>query len=265
MKEYDLKPLWNDILEIYNEFSRICVKYHLKHFVAYGSAIGAVRHHGFIPWDDDFDVIMPRHDYDRFMEIAIKELPEYYKVVSFRNEPIYGNVFNLIRDERIDRREKIRNLTGLSSLRSVYMDIFPIDGFPYKGLSFWLFRVKTYLLNCLENRLRSCEYRSGRVGTWRSFVGCIASVLFRRIRSVSDLMEYRDSWARSNKYEECEFVAYLTEYRSVWRREWFNESQQFVFEGRLVPLPKDYDAWLRCSYGDYRKLPPEEQRHPSHQ
>ena len=77
----NLKPVWSAILEVYDQYALVCNRFGLRHWVAYGTLLGAVRHKGFIPWDDDFDVFMPREDYERFLSIADTELPEYLKIV----------------------------------------------------------------------------------------------------------------------------------------------------------------------------------------
>lgn len=264
MKEYNLSPLWNEILGIYDEFSRICHENNLRYFLAFGSALGAVRHGDFIPWDDDFDVMMPRPDYDKFIEIASGNLPSYYKIFSYRNDDNYTQMFIYIKDMRKDRFEGVKRLTGMKTLRSVYMDIFPLDGFPYKSVSMLTFRIKKFFLRCLLDRV--LNVRNGVKGSgWRNWIGLFSRCLFPKLRTVVDVLDYNDLWYREHKYDECDMVAFLDYHENILQREWFSKTIEFDFGNRKVPLPVGYDSYLRNRYGDYMKLPPENQRHPSHQ
>ena len=84
---YNLAPVWKVVLDIYREFAAICQRHSLRHYAAFGTALGAVRHKGFIPWDDDFDVMMPRPDYERLIEIAPSELPAHLQFLSKKTTP----------------------------------------------------------------------------------------------------------------------------------------------------------------------------------
>ena len=133
-------------LDILKEFIRICNKYELRYFLLGGSCLGTVRHQGFIPWDDDIDVGMPRPDYERFMEIAQNELPEYYFLQNSKTDPDYPLCFAKIRDSRTTFIE--RSVSHLNINHGIYFDIFPLDGLS-NGSLFEL-RYKFYYLN-LQN------------------------------------------------------------------------------------------------------------------
>ena len=112
MKDFNLRPVWDATLEVYKAVAALCDKHHLRYYVTYGCALGAVRHRGFIPWDDDFDMSMPREDYQRFIALATKELPPYLKFVNWRNTPEFSMLCGKIQDVREDRIKSIEKSCG---------------------------------------------------------------------------------------------------------------------------------------------------------
>ena len=139
---HEISPLIKEeILSIYKSFAAICQKYDIKHCVAFGTMLGAVRHNGFIPWDDDFDVFMLREDYEKFLTVADKELPEYFKVVSHRNCPAFPVNFSKIQESRKEIYEMIEEKEGYVSPTGLYIDIFPLDGVP----SLWYEKIADFI------------------------------------------------------------------------------------------------------------------------
>lgn len=126
----DLSPIWDALMEMYEVFSSICTKHNLRHYVTDGSAIGAVRHKGFIPWDDDLDVSMPRPDYNKFMEIASKELPSNLVAYDRHQCPEMKVLFGKVQEVRESKVHKVEKQIGRILAHGLYIDIFPIDGCP---------------------------------------------------------------------------------------------------------------------------------------
>ena len=121
---HEINPLIKEeLLSIYQAFASVCKKHKLRHWVAFGTMLGAVRHNGFIPWDDDFDVFMLREDYEKFLTVANKELPEYFKVVTHRNCSAYPVAFGKIQESRRDVYEKIEKETDYINPHGLYIDI----------------------------------------------------------------------------------------------------------------------------------------------
>lgn len=119
-------------LDMVKEFLKICEKHNLKYFMAGGTFLGAVRHKGFIPWDDDVDLGMYRDDYEKFLDIAKRELPYPYEVHTYRNCKEHHYYFSHI----IDVRYKVRRMGSLDKREEyVWIDIFPYDGLPKGRLS----------------------------------------------------------------------------------------------------------------------------------
>lgn len=124
-------------LDIALEFRKICEKYDLKYFMLGGSMLGAIRHNGFIPWDDDIDFGMPRDDYDKFIDLVTNELSKKYNFVSFENTKDYKLFFSKIEDRSYTMIDK-SNIKD--KIVFPWIDIFPIDGVPEKLVNFWKIR-----------------------------------------------------------------------------------------------------------------------------
>ena len=98
--KFGLQQVWDGVFNVYKEFAKICEEHKLRYYVSDGCALGAVRHGGFIPWDDDLDVSMPRADYEEFLLIAESKLPPHLKIVTWRNTSQYNALFAKIQDSR---------------------------------------------------------------------------------------------------------------------------------------------------------------------
>ena len=121
------QPRWNAVINgVLRQFIAICKDNHLTYFCCGGTAIGAVRHQGMIPWDDDVDVFMPRPDYDRFVQIASKQLPEGLELVTPNSKSDYPLFFVKLCDARTTLQEE----QDVPCVYGLYIDIFPIDGAP---------------------------------------------------------------------------------------------------------------------------------------
>ena len=115
-------------LDILQHFIEACEKLNVQYFLVCGSALGAKRHGGFIPWDDDMDVGMYREDYNKFMEQAPAILPEGYFLQNYKTDPAYSNVFAKLRNSNTTYIEK--TAAELKINHGIYIDIFPLDGYP---------------------------------------------------------------------------------------------------------------------------------------
>ena len=125
-----MKHCWAAQIEVLEEIERICKKYNLQYFAHGGTLLGAVRHKGFIPWDDDMDIAMKRKDYIVLMQILVKELPEYYDIYSIYNRPDWSNTFGrVVNTKKLPMEEsQIEKFHGFFLPAGV--DIFPIDFIP---------------------------------------------------------------------------------------------------------------------------------------
>lgn len=239
---FGLRPLWDASLEIYREIAKICDRHGLRYYVTDGTALGAVRHKGFIPWDDDFDISMPRPDYEKIKKIFRAELPAYLKFVDFHNTPEFGYLFGKVQDCRREKIEALEKDIGSQLSNGLSIDIFPIEGYPKSR-----FVGKAI---CFLSRLFGRVARTR--GGWR-YIG----------------MRGCEMLAKMFPFEKSDLTGRTCSALSVYRRAGlarlaWGTPVKMEFDRGAVPVPSDVGAYLKNEYGDYMKLPPKEKRHPTH-
>lgn len=246
-------------LEILACFIEICETLKLRYFLVCGSALGAVKYDGFIPWDDDIDVGLFREDYEVFISKASELLPEHLFLQNFHTDAAFPQIFSKLRDSRTTYIEK--SVAHLPIHHGVYIDVFPLDGYPKElGTQRLLERKKTHY-----KRQLSCVFDVPR------------SLVSRLICQYHRAMNYHKKTTKIvTKYD-----ALISKYSTVdadvicnhgnWqgRLEYCPKSQygQGVlvnFEGMNVRVPEKYDEYLTQKYGDWRSDPPQEAQYGHH-
>ena len=264
---FGLKPIWDATMEVFTHFSKVCEENDLRYFGAFGTALGAVRHQGFIPWDDDFDVLMPREDYDKFLRIAENALPEYLRLVTWENTPEYPHIFAKVMDTREPVVAGIEAKVGFPLNQGVFIDIFPIDGFPvtFFARKMWWF---TYLFyRCVEWGIQKRKSKTF-VQRVERILGFAACLMMPRIRSQRDFMPYLERLARKVPYKGSVWCGYMLDHSffkpHIHSTSVFAESKLVDFYNGSIRLAQDIDSYLKVEYGDYLKLPPSDKQKPHH-
>ena len=263
------QPRWNAVINgVLRQFIGICKEHGLTYFCCGGTAIGAVRHQGMIPWDDDVDVFMPRPDYDRFVQIASQQLPENLELVTPYNKPNYPLFFVKLCDSRTTLQEEV----DVPCVYGLYIDIFPIDGAPddieeARAMERQFTKTK-HKLEAVSTHVSFVSYLSllKTPKEWGRFVRKTLGFFFRgwyrdRLLKQMTAISYR------YPYESASLVAvYCGSYgpKEVFPKAWLQGTMSFPYEGMDVDLPVGYDDYLRQYYGDYMQLPPEEKRISHH-
>lgn len=238
---YNLRPIWDVLLDIYIEIQKICVRHHLRYYACGGTALGAVRHRGFIPWDDDFDLFMPREDYMKFVNQAQTELPEYLSWSSCHNNPNHTLPFGKVILNDFSKMPSFDKNADIKIRGDVFVDILPLDGLPSGWFSNYLWLFKRWM--------------------WRHLV----SPQTQEARLRYERWISKRSFDQSCRVEDCKEVGVrLRRYRG-WPREIFDGAKMFPFDRVWIPVPVPVDVFLRNMFGsNYMQLPPLEQRFPSH-
>ena len=267
----EVKQIQTILLDIYKDVMYVCEKYHLKIMLAGGSALGAVRHAGFIPWDDDMDMIMPRDDFDRFVHLFLGEYNDKYHVISPFQKGKSANFFIRV----IDKNSEFISLFDPSKRyhSGIAFEITPIDFVPenklvriIKGVfsDLFLFTLNSRMIfefrNKYSDRLFYMSVKSSIFYIFRIILG-----LFTCFISYSKLLKLYDDFARNNKNTSSVTIAcgrnhYFGEMHS---KEIFFPPKEIYFENIRSYVPNNCDAYLRKLYGEnYMQIPPKEQREP---
>lgn len=267
---FGLRPLWAASLEIYREIAKICDRHGLRYYVTDGTALGAVRHKGFIPWDDDFDISMPRPDYEKFKMLAQKELPPGLRVWDFRDEPKDIFLFGKVQCVEKDKVLALEKRLGRTLSNGLFVDVFPIDGYPPSRLERLEIRLATLVLLCIVRFRCTALSRQSAKGKVAWLLGLAFSILLPWLTQ-KRCLSFCEKCLFRHPYEKSEFTGRTCSSLNVLRRaplkrEAWGSGGDVEFDSTRVRVPDDADAHLRNEYfkWDYMQLPPESARHPTH-
>lgn len=244
------------LLGILDEFDRFCQENNLTYFLAYGTLLGAVRHKGFIPWDDDIDVMMPRKDYEIFLQ-NYKNIGKY-KLVNPSNTPGYYLTFSKLIDSSTTLTEKLYKAIPIGA----YIDIFPLD---YIGDT-----PKSVNRNYLRSHyyLKALEVYQSQPGTLNNLKNNIANHVLHIITKRERLIKKIDNLAKSYSLHPTKHVGnmVLQAYgkKEILLSDYFSTAIRLDFCGRKYYAPEKYEEILKIYYGNYWELPPLEKRTGRH-
>lgn len=243
-----LREVQLSVLQILKDIDAHCKTYNIKYSLAFGTLLGAIRHNGFIPWDDDLDIYMPREDYNRFLETWNYE--QYY-LVNQSTETRYTNTFT-----------KVKRVKDINSKAPFFVDIFPLEKCPKKSFERRLLQLKGACLilltrkyvplktgSLLEKVVKFCLKMTPSFVTSR-----MISFLEREISKYQNLSSGFDYVCCDVMHDIGRFIP-----QSV-----FENLTLHQFEDSLFPIIEDYDWYLKKEYGDYMQLPPIEKRVAPH-
>ena len=246
-----LNQLHSEILTIMDEIHRICSDNKIAYYLSYGSLLGAVRHKGFIPWDDDLDIVMPRADFEQFISIARSHLKEPFKLLWINTDKNHVRLFAKIYNDKTLFKEDGYDFLSYG----IYVDIFPLDFSPcYSKFSEKKKREIMFLHNIIWHKIRNHK----AIKYWPSrIIG-----LFLSNRSITKLTTRRSvEFAKRGK---THYVCFCTPYsieRETMPIEWFGKGKLSIFEDRYFFIPEQPEKILAHIYGEnYMELPPENKR-----
>lgn len=251
----NLRLLQLEELDILLQFKIVCDQLHLKYYLTAGTLLGAVRHKGFIPWDDDVDIAMPRRDYDIFMHSASSLLPSNLIIQEYRTEPKFPYYFAKIRKLGTYVEEPI--LRSIAMEQGIYIDIFPLDSCPDREKDARLFFKLIELLDCALLGRNAPEFICGyekfyMVFLWKVLIRMPNARLFEIREKIRKIAGKRSS----GKYL-CTVGGHHGYPRETYLKEWFSDSCEMAFEEKMFPVPSGWHSILTNMYGDYNILPDE--------
>lgn len=239
------------MLHLLDEVDRVCKKHNIQYSLFAGSLLGAVRHKGFIPWDDDLDIIMLRSEYEKFLTAAEKELDLSDFFLQREYSEHWPMFFSKLRLQNTAAIEKYHPKDAATH-QGIYIDIFPCDNLSDHKLvqRLQFFASKVVIAKSLYRR----GYETDRVAK-KIFIQMCRPVPLRPFLSLTRL-DGRDGTAKVH----CFLGAAHSYKKSVFPREWLTEMTEAEFEGAAYPVSARYDSLLTRLYGDYMTLPTEAQR-----
>lgn len=251
----ELKTIQFEILQSIHDY---CMENNLKYSLAFGTLLGAVRHKGFIPWDDDIDIMMPRKDYEQFIESYNHS---YYKVYDFRKDKDYALPYAKV----ADTRSLLEETTNMKNI-GVNVDVFPLDVLADTKEASLAFLQS---LIPIKRRFRMKFLKPTPKNVWWKRIAIRLSKLLVLNSSLKSLSNEIHECILSNPNQNASFKGTPANtdpnaIRCIFERELFDSYVNLPFEGKEFLAAVGYDRILRIYYGDYMQLPPVEKRTSPH-
>ncbi len=246
-------------VEILKDIARFCDKNNLTYFLAYGTLIGAVRHKGFIPWDDDIDLQMPRPDYNKFLETYKSE---YFKVINPYNKQAKHSMGKVI-DTRTIKLEKAVKYNKGEEL-GIDIDIFPLDGQPDDDKTF----LKYYEKKQKIYKLFYFTISDFKQFSFKAKIAYFIPLIVAKLIGKNHLLDMINKIDMNYPYEKSNYIgstaSLYNSQNNRFPREWYQDTVMLKFEDCEFKAPISYHNVLTKMYGDYMILPPKEQQATHH-
>ena len=254
----DVEELKRLQLEMLVEIDKFCTDNNIQYSLAYGTLLGAVRHHGYIPWDDDIDIMLPRADYEKFIKgFNASNMDVFY---FGKTDNYYLPFAKVVRTDTV-----MEENVSIKSNMGVYVDIFPIDALPDGHFSRSALLLYKQFLNAIY------QFKVVRLSSHRSYAKNIVLAigkLFSKLIPMRFLLNCMTRLSRIHENKPSGFCGCIADSdkssKVVYSTTFFLSYQVLPFEGYQFRVISSYDAWLRHVYGDYMQLPPLEKQVSHH-
>lgn len=260
-----LARLQQEILSILDDFLKLCEEYHLEYFGIAGTGIGAIRHRGFIPWDDDIDIAMPRRDFEKFLKLVQKKMGDKYLVLNAKTCPEYPLMTTrLVKRGTVFIEEVMKDV---DCPFGIFLDLYVLDNvsdnpvmYQVQSWAAW-FVSKLMILRCIPRpTLAQKGFKAALI--W-SVCGLVNKCMNLLHVSPEGLRRSCEAVCRRYEKQQTNRMAFLPDTSPYWNlvdKRKYHPLKKMEFEGRMMNFPGNIDEMLTNMYGDYMKLPPVEKR-----
>lgn len=267
--ELSLQEIQQSSLQIMKRVAQICEEQHLRYSLAYGTLLGAVRHKGFIPWDDDLDIMMPRPDYERLLAYLDDKREEIrpLEVLNMKTRRDYPHIITRISDSRYRLEVTNERDYGLGT----FVDIYVVDGIgntPEEGAEVIRRTMDYPSLIFLATRR---YYHFGTTKGWGKRLKKVLAFAYTHLRGKAYFVKELNRRLDQLDYAHSQYVGIAAwgerpkdPARKVMRKEWLEETMLAPFEDTELRISRHYDEVLKLNYGNYMQLPPERDRIQHH-
>ena len=247
------KKIWAIELDLLFKFDDICRRNGLKYSLAFGSILGAVRHSGFIPWDDDIDVYMLREDYEKLILLGDEFSPPYFLQIP-GGDYDYWVSFAKLRNSNTSAVSKTLRFSEFN--QGIFLDIFVLDNCKISDLEENQAAIKELLMENSTNMRRKNPFKNeADIERCSRYPVSNPKIVYDKIEAIA--RQYQDE---DTEYVTCATMTIYPPQRVTYKKEDAFDIVDIDFYGHLIPIPRRYDRILRTTYGDYMKLPPIEKR-----
>lgn len=251
------------ILKVFNYTTSFLEKNNLSYVACGGTVLGAIRHKDFIPWDDDIDIYMPRADYNRLLKLKSEAQNDGYDVVSINDDGYYLPFAKIV-----DANTTLWEMEEFPLVMGVYVDVFPLDNFSCSDAEITAIQRRSQ--KKFYNYLKTVSHKKTSDMFLNLLVGDMSEFLYKlqvfMTRPFSNIMKRRflkyQEWYSSHDGDKTVCVTQWA--GKIFKREWFEDVIDYPFGDITVKIPRDYDGYLTCLYGDYMTPPPPEKRISDH-
>lgn len=254
-----VKKLWAIEIGCLEELKRICEKHNIRYFASGGTLLGAVRHKGFIPWDDDLDVAMFKEDYERFCEVAPKEIQYPYFFQNYTTEKGAGPGMSRIRNSETTGCTQYEFDMGSDGHNcGVFLDIFPVFGVEENRIRLLAQKCQMFVWWLAIGGYEHCRKIKATGLKWKNLID--PSVYWWKLLSLFTTHErisekYMNACGKAKKYSKVGLLSFTGfNEKLIWKKDWFDEIVSLPFEYTRINCPKKYDPILKTQYGDYMKF-----------
>ena len=260
MDQQTLRKVQMILLEMLKDIDQVCKKHDIQYFLDSGTLIGAVRHKGFIPWDDDLDIGMLREDYEKFCKVAQDELGERYFWQTWDTDPNYPVPFGKVRKRGtlyVETKSKELKENGF------YIDVLPYDYAPNNAKERERIRKKQWLLfRALLMKDGYKPWNESNGINLKKRIGYLPVSLYSRFITKQGIIS---QYMRTINNVEDRSLVYEQTGKKYYEASWMRKTTALEFEGYTFPAVDHYHEWLSKAYGDYMTPPPPQERENRHQ